>query len=417
MNVQYEIYPIYGESRALGFFINTSFGTGLLVQNFKAEAEYGIRGKIGSPNMKVTAEYARGSRSIFYRPWIMADENGSGGTAKINYTRVKAGAEFSWDANFNGYTRANLAIMPVFDFVDNTFNHGSNSPNGSFVEQSFNGIFTSLEFENRIKFYSEVVWDYPRQGEKDYSVSKQTVNDGLLLRIGALRCIDEHATGNYSSLNHKINQQKIRGNFALGATSNLSFIRFKDNTKSEVRSYKMLTGYGLSTSYDRKILDNLGLYLGLKASSRGFLATSTNFETVESTPPVTYHKSFQKYNQKTISIPYGVKLYKENKDNHAIWVQAGWVFNKIIDHNYWESNYGHRYPSENEAFVTEDKVDVHLENTGYMSNEVSVGMDFIVGPSKILRVGVGYEKSKTNILKGTTTNRLESINFLFALII
>lgn len=413
-NTRIELWPLQGNSYGIGLVGDFAGGFDLIFQNFKAEAQIGVQAYLGVDHWKAYAALYRGSRNHIYRPWILADEIGSGGTLKQRYSRVDLGGIFSWMAYYNGLTKAHLRLAALYEFPDLLYR--STPP--LFLSEWVRGVHGSIYFENRIRYFADVFPKYPRRGEQDYAKGWEEISIySLMLRLGASRCLDGNAPGSYTSKSRGATKES-KSWFALYLSGNLTQLdRNRIDGKDALDNF--MAGGGAGFSYERMFTEHFGIGTGISASLRsvGIDVFKYNTFVLDQYDDININLNQFKYSELSANLPIALVYRNTTSDNNIFWAKGGTKLNRPLRQRLFNAPIARYHNEKGRPFTKETEVEIAEKRSDFKSSFVSFGLDYRVNNSKTMRCGIELERDRSNALKSTISTHLVSARLLVGIIL
>ncbi len=382
-----EAWAFAGDNAGLGVFGNVSAGTGVLFDQFCISSQYGAKGFFGFKNLKVLSEFSFGNRKVTYKPWMDVSETGSG-ISDYKYTKFSIGPRITWNSNFVGKTRAHLDILPTVELPDFV-----NLVDGNFPLKSnwLNGLKINLDFENRIKFFTEIMWNYKRSGETLNNISSDIPNTGTFLRIGGLRNFDIFGYDS-RSIEYNYIEQIVRkkNKFVLSL-----FVPSVSWAKSDVffTSALQVGITPITIEKDFDLFKNLSLFTELSFTfGRGEILQALDKKSFNVGYSAFSGTQSLKINSTLVNLPVGIRINKLLPGKEKVWLKCG-LSNQIALGSSISKGYSKK------AIFTEIESDESFFKTYRPSSLIGIGIDFPIVDDTVLRVGASYLNNIGDISK------------------
>lgn len=399
-----EYWPLYGEKAGIGAFGSGLAGAGIFFQNNHLSAFWGLKGFWGTENIRLYGEVSKGYRQFKARPWMDSYESGEG-LAKYTYTRFGLGPSITFDAYFEGFTRANLSVFPIFELPDFIHLNHSNKP---LLYNWMNGIHANLYFENRIKFYTEVMWNYTRTGEIDYTIDKDiTTPAGVFIKLGAVRMFDFFGKSAHSYDFEVVKKMCSMKNkwYVHFAGPEISWFNTKKDSSFFVSNYRLgINLIGLEKDFN--LTNHYSLYTGGSFSiGRGGIIRPEygNSIIIGNTSYSNYVDVKIKY--MSINVPFGLRLSSNKSGKDVFWLRAGISNEFLLGQKIFAKT-----DLDEGKFKEQEERDIF--RTYIPVADFGCGLDFPFVDQSLYRVGAYYKYGLKNILSyGPTDLRNNRVSF------
>lgn len=358
LNGGLEYWPLYGKRNGMGFFLNLGAGHGFTFQNFIWYGNGGLQAYTGTEKVKLFGEYSFGYRGIVKNSWIDSREFGTG-EAKYTYQRIKIGPRFTFDIDWNGKTKSNLDVLPVFELPSYTQTHYFSPVN----MQWMNGIALNFGIDNRLSFNLEYFWRYQRGGEVEYGFSPSTSFSGNFVKLSVIRNFDMFGDSPLTLSESRLSSFKEKAAFKGIMFFNAAF---NYNSGKDLRVTKPNLGARVAYEHDFNVLQNTNISTGAGfAINNGGSSTTTLGDTMKTS----FH---------SICIPTAIRSYLNDYRLQKYWVKYG------ITHH----------------FVVAKNVSGNTFSESYMKTyvpclAVGLGLDYKMSESGAFRTGISFERSLT----------------------
>ncbi len=399
MNAAINGWLLKSADKGFGVSIKGWAGQGLYFQNFHLGGEFGMKGYWGHDWLQFYAEYINGHRRLSYNDWIDPGKTQEGKT-RINYHQIKAGPRFSTESDWNGITRLNVDVLPIFEVYRGVqhLQYGSN-PLGFYWRK---GIELGLKFDNRLNFTLQINGQYPVKGDDLFGFKEYQKWSGTGFTFSVLRSLEfynnhlklpDRATM-YSWLSD-LSIDEVR--FTSPSVEWLTPSNRLYNGKPSMLSLKLFE-YIVNT----EIYDNIQLGIG------GNLGVRTlNFQAKPGYYTPTVAEGYE-HSQSAVAVsaPIELKYYTDFNYNKRNWLLAGLEYRKNLVK--WQNNRKLELDQPKSSSNTISSI-----RTDGLFWKIGIGMDYAVGES-FVTTGIQYKRSMHLALPGDIT-RVQGIELVFGL--
>lgn len=410
-NTRMEVWPLQSRGYGVGLISDFSAGTDLIFQNRKLEGQLGVQAYVGMHKWKGVFSLYRGQRNQFFRSWIDASETGPGATVRQRYTRVETGGIYSWWTQYNGLTRAHAQLSATFEYP-----RDGSAPR--YLTEWQRGISGSIYFENRIKYFAEVYPNYIRLGDREFMTVRNTKATGVMIKAGASRCLDDNAQGNYrypsKGLKHTPNAKHslfMDLNLSQLAKVEIDETGPSNTYTAENISNNFMSGAGLGYSFDYRLSKHYGISTGLGASIRSF-----NFELnshtrgrrtqfIDQIDSIGSGNDVFKYSETALNIPIALFYTNNTSDNNVFWIKGGIKVNQVLRAKLYNAGYSRYEIEDANPFKAETEVEIMAKRKNFLSNFISIGIDYKINGTDIMRCGLELERDRTDALNASIPTR------------
>jgi len=399
MNAAINGWLLKSADKGFGVSIKGWAGQGLYFQNFHLGGEFGMKGYWGHDWLQFYTEYINGHRRLSYNDWIDPGKTQEG-KARINYHQIKAGPRFSTESDWNGITRLNVDVLPIFEVYRGVqyLQYGSN-PLGFYWRK---GIELGLKFDNRLNFTLQINGQYPVKGDDLFGFKEYQKWSGTGFTFSVLRSLEfynNHLTlpdraTMYSWLSD-LSIDEVR--FTSPSVEWLTPSNRLYNGKPSMLSLKLFE-YIVNT----EIYDNIQLGIG------GNLGVRTlNFQAKPGYYTPTVAEGYEhSQSAVTVSAPIELKYYTDFNYNKRNWLLAGLEYRKNLVK--WQNNRKLELDQPKSSSNTISSI-----RTDGLFWKIGIGMDYAVGES-FVTTGIQYKRSMHLALPGDIT-RVQGIELVFGL--
>jgi len=374
-------------------------GQGLYFQNFHLGGEFGIKGYWGHEWMQFYGEYINGHRRISYNEWLDPGKTQIG-KARINYHQIKAGPRFSAESDWNGITRLNFDILPIFEVYRGFQNlqYGSN-PLGFYWRK---GMELGVKFDNRLNFTLQINGQYPIKGTDLYGFKNYQKWSGTGFTFSVLRSLEFY--------NNQLSLPDRATMYSWLSDLSIDEIRFTSPSVEWLTPSKKLYN-GKPSMFSLKLFEyivNTEIYDNIQLGIGGNLGVRTlNFQAKPGNYIPTIPEGFE-FSQSavTVSAPLELKYYTDFNYNKRNWLLFGTEYRRNVLE--WQNS----RPFGLDNAKSPSNTVSNIRTDGFFW-KFGIGMDYAVGES-FVTTGIQYKRSLHLALPGDIT-RVQGLELVFGL--
>jgi len=397
-------YPFYGERYGFGVYGKLAAGIGVLFQNSRTEGAFGFKGYYGNEKIQLLAEAGKGLRKFSHDPWLDAEENGTA-EAKYTYTQFKLGLRYNFEMELRGNSLAHFEIAPLFELPDFYRSNFARKPTTLYWMR---GVSLSLDVEHRLKIFMNAYWNYYRTGDVENIYNTGEVATGSFFNLGVLRNIALfEEPDDFSSFNSN-DLQDNNGWTIEALTPTFNWIASRQDTTFNSRFIPSI--HIINIEKDFSLNHTFSLFAGVGASlNSGGVTKVIPGNEVNMLGQNFSGGSEIKISNLSATLPVGLRI-KLNRSSYT----GGVPWLKVGVKNYFNIS--------RKAFLASDDEFIELENKKEHLKFVTqslmfgAGVDIPILNMYVMRLGITYDQSRSNVTTDVTDTRFKSIRLSYGLI-